>query len=92
MIQTGYVKLMVDIGEFILSVNSEAALWRSPDQDNTSSVLEEMNLPFIRYVEGSYFGDVDVLFEATPVRGFERDSTAIAQEECHFFMLSREVI
>ena len=41
-------------------------------------------------MEGSYFGDVDIFVENTT--NFERDSTAIASMESHFFVLSREVI
>lgn len=42
------------------------------------------------YIEGSYFGDTDVLLPG--LRHFERDSTAVAEEECQFFVLSREVL
>jgi high-affinity Fe2+/Pb2+ permease len=41
-------------------------------------------------VEGSYFGDVDIFIANTT--NFERDSTAIATMESHFFVLAREVI
>ena len=38
-------------------------------------------------MEGSYFGDTDIFIEETT--HLERDSTAIAIQESHFFLLSR---
>jgi len=48
------------------------------------------NIPFIAYLEGSYFGDVDILVDSTT--HLDRDSTGIAAEESHFFLLSRQSI
>lgn len=49
-----------------------------------------MSFPFIKYLEGSYFGDVDILANG---RRFQRDSTAVAaSKECHFFILPYSVI
>jgi len=48
------------------------------------------NIPFIGYIEGAYFGDTDIFIN--DVQHFERDSTAMAAIESHFFVLAREVI
>jgi len=46
-------------------------------------------VPFIAYIEGSYFGDTDIFQKG---HHLERDSTAKADQECHFFVVSREII
>lgn len=60
--------------------------------DNTEEDLTKntRNIPFIGYIEGAYFGDVDIFREN--VSHYERDSTAMAAIESHFFVLAREVI
>lgn len=57
--------------------------------------LEPLNLPFIAYVEGSYFGDNDILTpqpeeeEAGPTAA-GRDGTAIAESEVHLLVLTKK--
>lgn len=52
-------------------------------------MTEARNMPFVAYCEGSYFGDSDIFVKSNHL---ERDSTAIACQECHLFVLSREFI
>jgi len=61
------------------------------DDAEANSKHELHNVPFIAYLEGSYFGDVDILVNENVIN-FDRDSTAIAAEESHFFLLSRQSI
>ena len=42
-------------------------------------------IPFKMYVEGSHFGDSDVFADT----GKGRDSTAIAESECHLLVISK---
>jgi CRP-like cAMP-binding protein len=48
---------------------------------------EPLNIAFIVYVEGSYFGDSDIFFQD---EASGRDSTAIADSECHLLVLNRK--
>jgi predicted nuclease with TOPRIM domain len=48
---------------------------------------DEHYVPFIAYIMGSYFGDVDVFRDE--IRN-ERDSTAKADQECDFLVISKE--
>ena len=41
----------------------------------------------IAYVEGSYFGDSDIFFQD---KNQGRDTTAIAESECHLLVLKRK--
>ena len=45
------------------------------------------NVPFNMYVEGSYFGDSDVLAGDGKA---SRDGTAIADCECHLLVINRK--
>lgn len=56
------------------------------NEDNPEAV-EPLNIAFIAYVEGSYFGDSDIFFQD---ENKGRDSTAIADNECHLLVLSRK--
>ena len=53
-------------------------------------MFRNLQFPFIQYLEGSYFGDADVLIPG--LKHFERDSTAVAQCEVNLFVLSRGII
>jgi len=86
MIKQGRIKLNIDISDFLL--NEEQDIFQAEDVDE-SNPPEPKNVPFISYVEGSYFGDSDIFRKSNHL---ERDSTAIAECESHFFVLSREVI
>lgn len=57
------------------------------DQSDNEEEIEECNIAFIAYPEGSYFGDHDILFNDDN-KG--RDSTAIAENECHLLILHRK--
>jgi hypothetical protein len=48
---------------------------------------EPTNVAIIAYVEGSYFGDSDIFFSN---ENTGRDSTAIADNECHLLVLHRK--
>ncbi|CDW85707.1 UNKNOWN [Stylonychia lemnae] len=43
------------------------------------------NIPFNMYVQGSYFGDLEILVRI--YREIGRDSTAIVDSECHLFVI-----
>ena len=48
------------------------------------------NIPFNMYVQGSYFGDLEILVRS--YREIGRDSTAIVDSECHLLVIgSREL-
>jgi hypothetical protein len=84
-IKQGKIKLHVDIKYFINEDLEEAI-----DSDNDDEELNgPKNISFIAYVEGSHFGDVDIVGKD---RFFTRDSTAIATCESHFFVLTRQAI
>ena len=55
--------------------------------ENDNDAQEPLNIAFIAYVEGSYFGDSDI-FVQDENKG--RDSTAVADTECHLLVLSRK--
>jgi hypothetical protein len=48
-------------------------------------------IPFISYLEGSYFGDSDIMLDLTR-DDLYRDGTAITERECQFLILSKEAI
>jgi len=96
MIKNGKVKLNVDISDFIIEENKSAFLQdyisgnQEEDEEGKSVGYQDLSFPFIQYVEGSYFGDCDLLIPG--LRVFERDSTAVAWNEVHLFVLSRDII
>eukprot|EP00347_Sterkiella_histriomuscorum_P001048 403373535 len=55
--------------------------------ENNPDAQEPLNIAFIAYVEGSYFGDSDIFFQD---ENKGRDSTAVADTECHLLVLSRK--
>ena len=81
MIQTGNVKLNVDVVDFLIteahshSVPVISSRGEESDDENTNADLSDLIFPFIKYMEGSYFGDVDIFANG---KRFIRDSTAIA--------------
>lgn len=44
-----------------------------------------INVPFNMYVEGSYFGDLEIILSRFKRKG--RDGTAIVDSECHLFVI-----
>ena len=101
MIKEGKVKLNVDISDFIYSEegDDQSAIRMTDGSDEIDGIgnsngsyhgILKLSFPFVMYLEGSYFGDSDVL--TTGDRRYERDATAVAQSECHFFVLSRDII
>ena len=51
---------------------------------------EPMNIPFNMYVEGSYFGEMEMMLKHFKNKG--RDGTAIVDSECHLLVMnSREL-
>ena len=77
----------MDINDFIEESSNE--IFATENNEDGVKVREARNVPFIAYTEGSYFGDADIFING---HHFERDSTAITEQECHFFVLSREVL
>ena len=83
-----------DVSEFV--IDDDKSIFRSIDGEEevsapTLNMYKSLIFPFIKYLEGSYFGDVDIMIPG--VRNNTRDSTAIAAaKECHLFVLSKEVI
>lgn len=67
--------------------------FNSDDEQLLQRQTDTKLIPFIAYTVGSYFGDVD-LFQDNKKRGCEltaeRDSTAIAEQDCNFFVLTKE--
>ena len=49
-----------------------------------------INVPFNMYVEGSYFGDLEILLSRYKKLG--RDSTAIVDSECHLLVIGSKEI
>jgi len=49
------------------------------------------NIPFISYLEGSYFGDNDIMLDLTR-DDLYRDGTAVTEMECQFLILSKDAI
>jgi len=47
-------------------------------------LLTESGTPFKRYVEGSYFGDNEVLLKT------ERESCAVSEVECDLYLIKKE--
>ena len=45
-----------------------------------------INIPFNKYVEGSYFGDLEILIKR--YRKLGRDGTAIVDSECHLLVIN----
>lgn len=52
--------------------------------DKFDEESEPINKAIIAYVEGSYFGDSDIFVDGETK---ERDTTAIAETECHLLVL-----
>ena len=86
------MKLNIDITEFLIGDNETIYMTTiGEDEVSTKPGFKALNFPFIKYLEGSYFGDVDFLVPG--LKHCERDSTAIASsKESHFFVLSREIL
>jgi len=59
------------------------------DDETKTGSFSDLSFPFIHYIQGSYFGDVDIL---CPGKVFERDSTAVADSEVNLFVLQRHII
>jgi CRP-like cAMP-binding protein len=81
MIKSGKIKLLVNINELLqreTEINYE---------EEETKQIEKHYIPFIAYITGSYFGDTDIFRQI-----HERDSTAKADMECEFFVISREDI
>ena len=89
MIQAGKIKLNVDINDF-LAVDHQTIFKQTDAVDEGVTVTEPRNMPFVAYCEGSYFGDSDIFMKSKNL--LERDSTAIACQECYLFVMSREFI
>lgn len=94
MIKIGKIKLQVDIYDLLPADEDNEAIWANANGEDDGGVesmpaAQQMFVPFIAYIEGSYFGDTDIFQSG---RHLERDSTAKADQECHFFVLSRTVI
>ena len=87
-IKQGKIKLHIDINDYIVSNNS--SIFITTQQEENRTQRPQINIPFISYTEGSYFGDTDLFGRSN--KQLERDSTAIAVEECQFMVLTREVI
>ena len=91
MIKQGSIKLSVDIFDFLLEDTTSVLTTKNEDDDpDQPHLFKNLIFPFIKYIEGSYFGDNDILVPG--LRFFERDSTAIASAECQFFVLQREFL
>ena len=91
MIKQGTIKLSVDIFDFLLEDNTSMLTTKNEeDEDGQQPLFKNLIFPFIKYIEGSYFGDNDILVPG--LRFFERDSTATASVECQFFVLQREFL
>ena len=90
MIKQGTIKLSVDIFDFLLEDNTSMLTTKNDEDDDQQPLFKNLIFPFIKYIEGSYFGDNDILVPG--LRFFERDSTAIAAIECQFFVLQREFL
>jgi CRP-like cAMP-binding protein len=81
MVKSGKVKLLINIKEMLQQekeINYE---------DEYDDFAESQLIPFIAYVSGSYFGDIGMFMSLA-----ERDSTAKAEMECDFFVISRDDI
>ena len=50
---------------------------------------QDLNFPFIQYLEGSYFGDSEILRRDSR-HNARRTSTAIASEVCQLFLLLKD--
>lgn len=85
MIKQGTIKLSVDIFDFLLEDNTSMLTTKNEEEEEQPPLFKNLIFPFIKYIEGSYFGDNDILVPG--LRFFERDSTAIASIECQFFVL-----
>ena len=97
MIKQGSVKLNVDVSDYIYNETGDISQSRNSEdsedldgRDSSYHGILKLSFPFVMYLEGSYFGDSDVL--VPDVRRFERDATAVAVTECHFFVISREIL
>ena len=99
LIKGGSVKLNVDISDFILNlatdgpelgVSNRTGAHEDDEEDEALKKGLDLSFPFIKYIEGSYFGDVDTLVPGS--KFFERDSTAVASSEVNLFVLSRDII
>ena len=88
MIQDGKIKLHVDINDF-LAIDHQT-IFKQDNIDDAVHVSEPRNMPFVAYCEGSYFGDSDIFVKSKNL--LERDSTAIACQECYLFVMSRDFI
>jgi len=92
LIKLGKIKLQVDIYELLPQEEEDDAIWNQEEGDEKEEKEHPTNshlVPFIAYIEGSYFGDTDIFQKG---HHLERDSTAKADQECHFFVVSREII
>ena len=92
MINSGQIKLNVDVVDFLIDEASSMQLQNLTEESLNAEETDfkSLSFPFIKYLEGSYFGDVDIFANG---KQFIRDSTAIAAtKECHFFILPHSVI
>lgn len=88
----GKIKLHVDITPYLNEIPEDL----NPDNFNSDDETLQRKtdtqlIPFIAYTVGSYFGDVDLFQDKRKNQlTAERDSTAIAEQECNFFVLTKE--
>ena len=92
LIKEGSVKLNVDISDYLIEsfpyiVSSN---YQNSEEERLAGSFNDLSFPFIHYVEGSYFGDVDIIIPGLKV--FERDSMAVAVSEVNLFVLQRNII
>ena len=95
MIKEGRIKLHVDVTSFLLEFDDglirQATLAKQKSKKDVALDPEILNFPFIDYIQGSYFGDSDILFPGK--KFFERDSTAVSDSnECSLYVIQKTVI
>ena len=93
MIKSGQITLLRDISEFILQDENQSvylSTFQEAEEINPEVNSKNLHFPIIKYLEGSYFGDCDSLVPGQ--RNHERDSTAVADVQCQFFVLARDFL
>ena len=91
-IMLGKIKLHVDITPYLTELPEDALPDNFNSDDETLQRKTDPQLiPFIAYTAGSYFGDVDLFQDKRKSQlSAERDSTAVAEQDCNFFVLTKE--
>jgi hypothetical protein len=91
LIKQGKIKLTVDIYDLLPQEDDTKVFDEGDVEQEVREIQSEQHLvPFIAYIEGSYFGDTDILCKEKI--NHDRDSTAKADEECEFLVITHEVI